>query len=200
MIKNIIIFLNIIFLMSCAQKVEFFVKKPPRYDLPDKVQFFEIGVINSSGKIIETKQFLRKDITKLEQLSPKIPTQLNHNSNFYEEHLKSAIISELSQSQKYQILRDSENTKIYGVRPPEEQIVKIDIDFTGYAESFYDSENLSYALAIKKGNLPLMDTFQIEGMTYIVIKGLESNKTGFKVDTSYIEKVYALQAIVTFKV
>ena len=51
MIKNIIILSSIIFLMSCAQKVEFFVKKPPKYDLHDKVQFFEIGAINSGEKI-----------------------------------------------------------------------------------------------------------------------------------------------------
>ena len=53
-------------------------------------------------------------------------------------------------------------------------------------------------IPLKKGNLPLMDALQIEGMTYLVIEGLERNGTGFKVDTPYIEKIYGLKADVEY--
>ena len=76
--------------------------------------------------------------------------------------------------------------------------MSVNVNYTGFSKNIYSKENLSYALAIKKGNLPLMDALQIEGMTYLVIEGLERNGTGFKVDTPYIEKIYGLKADVEY--
>ena len=87
---------------------------------------------------------------------------LNHNTNSYKEHLRSAIISEISDLQKFKILRDNRNVVIYGIVPPKEKIVSVNINYTGFSKNIYSKENLSYALAIKKGNLPLMDALQIE--------------------------------------
>ena len=193
-----ILLIFLIFIIGCSQKVEFIVKKPPKITLTKEADYFEIRNISENSSPIDTKKFIVNDSAPVKSLEPVLPYLLNHNTNSYKEHLRSAIISEISNLQKFKILRDNRNVVIYGIVPPKEKIVSVNINFTGFSKNIYSKENLSYALAIKKGNLPLMDALQIEGMTYLVIEGLERNGTGFKVDTPYIEKIYGLKADVEY--
>ena len=173
------------------------VKKPQKLLWQRSRLFWDSEHFENSSPI-DTKKFIVNDSAPAKTLKPVLPFSLKHNTNSYKEHLRSAIISEISDLQKYKILRDNRNVEIYGIVPPKEKIVSVNVNYTGFSKNIYSKENLSYALAIKKGNLPLMDALQIDGMTYLVIEGLERNGTGFKVDTPYIEKIYGLKADVEY--
>ena len=75
---------------------------------------------------------------------------LNHNTNSYKEHLRSAIISEISNLQKFKILRDNRNVVIYGIVPPKEKIVSVNINYTGFLKIFIARKILATLLQLKE--------------------------------------------------
>ena len=90
-----ILLIFLIFIIGCSQKVEFIVKKPPKITLTKEVDYFEIRNISENSSPIDTKKFIVNNSDSVKTLEPLLPFLLNHNTNSYKEHLRSAIISEI---------------------------------------------------------------------------------------------------------
>ena len=74
---------------------EFIVKKPPKITLTKEADYFEIRNISENSSPIDTKKFIVNNSDSVKTLEPLLPFLLNHNTNSYKEHLRSAIISEI---------------------------------------------------------------------------------------------------------
>ncbi len=189
----LLVFFVLLFLASCAPKVTFFVRKPPR--LPVKqVETISIGSFNDTiNQNISLPPALKnKQLQGKAGLHPTI-TKFTANEKAAD-LVRGLLVAGLSKSGQYRILNTgSSDGGFSGVIPDPATTGVINARVKFYEYTDENAEKMFYTLLAIKGGGSMLEQMQLVAAREVVKQTAEKSKKGFLVPTPFVEKIAALE-------